>query len=115
LFFTKGKPTKEIWYWEHQLREGVKAYSKTKPIHKSEFKSLKAWWHQREESEHAWRVSFADLEKTGFNLDIKTPHVTEQDRGYSSVELLGMLHDSFRKSDDLLDSLKNKLVNEKIS
>lgn len=23
LFFTKGEPTKEIWYWEHKLPEGV--------------------------------------------------------------------------------------------
>ncbi|MBD3315928.1 MAG: N-6 DNA methylase, partial [Chitinivibrionales bacterium] len=27
LFFTKGTPTKEIWYWEHKLPEGVKSYS----------------------------------------------------------------------------------------
>ncbi|MEH2360796.1 class I SAM-dependent DNA methyltransferase [Nostoc sp.] len=111
LFFTKGKPTKEIWYWEHQLMEGVKAYSKTKPINKSEFKSLKAWWYQREENEQAWRVSFKDLEKNGFNLDVKNSHVSEQERGYSSVELLGMLHDSFRKSDETLDKLKNVLKN----
>ncbi|MEH1938481.1 MAG: N-6 DNA methylase [Nostoc sp.] len=111
LFFTKGKPTKEIWYWEHQLMEGVKAYSKTKPINKSEFKSLKAWWYQREENEQAWRVSFKDLEKNGFNLDVKNPHVSAQERGYSSVELLGMLHDSFRKSDETLDKLKNVLKN----
>jgi len=109
LFFTKGKPTKEIWYWEHQLREGVKAYSKTKPIHKSEFQALKAWWVQREESEQAWRVSFAELEKTGFSLDVKNPHIGEVERSYSSVELLGMLHDSFRKSDELLDRLKKEI------
>ena len=109
LFFTKGKPTKEIWYWEHQLMEGVKAYSKTKPIHKSEFQSLKAWWGQREESEHAWRVSFAELEKTGFSLDVKNPHVTEQERGYSSVELLGMLHDSLKESDQLLNFVKDRV------
>lgn len=111
LFFTKGKPTKEIWYWQHQLMEGVKAYSKTKPIHKSEFKSLKDWWGQREESEQAWRVSFADLEKNGFNLDVKNFHVAEVERGYSSVELLGMLDDSFRKSDELLEVLKRGLNN----
>ncbi len=105
----KLPPTGEIWYWEHQLPEGVKAYSKTKPINKNEFNSLKAWWHQREENEQAWRVSFADLEKNGFNLDVKNPHVSAQERGYSSAELLGMLHDSFRKSDELLDMLKNEL------
>jgi type I restriction enzyme M protein len=31
LFFTKGEPTKEVWYYEHHLPAGVKAYNKTKP------------------------------------------------------------------------------------
>ncbi|MEG3985973.1 class I SAM-dependent DNA methyltransferase [Microcoleus sp. S28C3] len=111
LFFTKGKPTKEIWYWEHQLPEGVKAYSQTKPINKNEFKSLKKWWHKREENPQAWRVNFEELEKNGFNLDVKNPHISEVKRGYSSVELLGMLHDSFKESDQLLEVLKQGLKN----
>jgi len=112
LFFTKGEPTKEIWYWEHRLPDGVKAYSKTKPINKNEFQSLRDWWENHEEGEQAWRVSFKDLEKNGFNLDVKNPHVGEVERGYSSVELLGMLHDSFRKSDELLESLKEVISYE---
>jgi type I restriction enzyme M protein len=111
LFFTKGKRTEDIWYWEHRLPDGVKAYSKTKPIVKGEFQSLKQWWDKREENEQAWRVSFADLEKNGFNLDVKNPHVVEVERGYSSIELLGMLHDSFRKSDELLELLKKEGAN----
>src|SRR5205823_5819933 len=31
LFFTKGEPTKEIWYYEHPYPPGVKSYNKTKP------------------------------------------------------------------------------------
>lgn len=49
LFFTKGEPTKEIWYYEHKLPDGVKAYSKTKPIQKNEFEGLKKWWDKRKE------------------------------------------------------------------
>jgi len=111
LFFTKGKPTKEIWYWEHQLPAGVKAYSKTKPINKNEFQSLKQWWNKREENEQAWRVSIDDLEKNGFNIDVKNPYVSEVERGYSSVELLGMLHGSLKESDQLLEVLKQGLKN----
>ena len=32
LFFEKGKPTKDIWFYEHRVPEGQKAYSMTKPI-----------------------------------------------------------------------------------
>ena len=37
LFFTKGEPTKNVWYYEHKLPESYKAYSKTKPIQLAEF------------------------------------------------------------------------------
>ena len=56
LFFTKGTPTKEIWYYEHKLPEGQKSYSKTKPIKVSEFDGLKEWWSNREVNDQAWRV-----------------------------------------------------------
>ena len=109
LFFTKGEPTKEIWYWEHKLPEEMKAYSKTKPIQKAEFKSLKAWWTDREENEQAWKVPIEKLQENGFNLDIKNPHIAEEEHTYSSKELLGLLHESFRKSDELLEKLKTEL------
>ena len=31
LFFEKGEPTKEIWFYEHRIPDGQKAYSMTKP------------------------------------------------------------------------------------
>jgi type I restriction enzyme M protein len=94
LFFTKGKPTQEIWYWQHQLPEGVKAYSKTKPIQKTEFENLKAWWGNRVENEQAWKVSIDDLKANNYSLDIKNPHVAEVEKTYTSAELLNLLHDS---------------------
>ena len=113
LFFEKGKPTKEIWYWEHKLPEGVKAYSKTKLIQKSEFDSLKKWWKKRKENEQAWKVSIDTIAANGYNLDIKNPHTPEEKHTYSSVELVTMLHESFRKSDELLEKLKKELANGK--
>ncbi len=111
LFFEKGKPTKEVSYWEHRLPEGVKAYSKTKPIRKTEFDSLREWWGNRQENEQAWKVPIETLAANGSNLDIKNPHTAEEEQSYSSTELVSMLHDSFRKSDQLLTQLKKELQN----
>jgi type I restriction enzyme M protein len=110
LFFTKGQPTKEIWYWEHQLPEGVKAYSKTKPIRKEEFTELKDWWGKCEENDQAWKVSIDTLQGNGYNLDIKNPHVKDDGHTHTSAELLEMLHQSFMKSDALLQALRKELV-----
>ena len=75
LFFTKGEPTRDIWYWEHKLPEGQKSYSKTKPIRKSEFEPLKAWWNSRVENEHVWKVNIETLKNNSYNLDIKNPFI----------------------------------------
>jgi len=110
LFFEKGNPTKQIWYYEHQLPEGQKSYSKTKPIKVSEFEPLKKWWKKRKENEQAWKVSIKTIAENGYNLDIKNPHRKEEEKQYSSRELLDMLHASFKKSDELLNKLKKELA-----
>lgn len=110
LFFTKGEPTKEIWYWEHKLPEGQKSYSKTKPIQKSEFDSLKAWWNNRAENEQAWKVGIDTLKGNGFNLDIKNPFVKEEEVTHTTAELLDLLSESFKKSDELIEELKKGLL-----
>ena len=109
LFFTKGEATKEIWYWEHKLPEGQKSYSKTRPIQKSEFASLKEWWNKRSENEQAWRVPVERIAENGWNLDIKNPFIKEEEVTHSTAELLDMLSASFKKSDVLIEELKKEL------
>ena len=74
LFLTKGEPTKDVWYFEHQLPEGVKAYNKTKPMRSEEFDIEKEWWEERKESEQSWRISAEEIAKNNYNLDIKNPN-----------------------------------------
>jgi type I restriction enzyme M protein len=85
LFFTKGTPTQDIWFYEHPLPAGVKAYNKTKPMKVQEFEALAQWWGSetdgfstRVEHEYAWKVSLADIQGRNYNLDCKNPHVGEQ-------------------------------------
>ncbi len=110
LFFTKGEPTCEIWYWEHKLPEGQKSYSKTKPIQKSEFSSLKEWWGKRVENEQAWKVPVEKIAENGWNLDIKNPFVKEEEVTHTTAELLDKLSVSFKKSDELIAELRNGLA-----
>ncbi|MDQ3272238.1 MAG: type I restriction-modification system subunit M [Pseudomonadota bacterium] len=84
LFFTKGQPTTDVWYYEHPYPVGVKNYNKTKPIRIEEFDAEKAWWGteadgfaSRVENERAWKVSIAQIKAANYNLDQKNPHVGE--------------------------------------
>lgn len=110
LFFTKGTPTREIWYYEHRLPEGQKSYSKTKTIRPEEFQPIKVWWENRTESEVAWRVSIETIKARNYDLDIKNPHRTEDSHEYTSQEIIGLLEKSFLKSQDLLNQLREELV-----
>jgi type I restriction enzyme M protein len=110
LFFKKGSPTKDIWYYEHKLPKGQKSYSKTKPIKVEEFESIKQWWNSREESDLSWKVSMKDIKNSGWNLDVKNPNKEEENIKYTSAKLLEMLHISFEKSDGLIEELKRELI-----
>jgi type I restriction enzyme M protein len=106
LFFTKGAPTKEVWYYEHKLPEGQKAYNKTKPIQAKEFNPIKKWWTDRKESDIAWKVDIKTIIDRNYDLDIKNPIKQEEALEYDSEELIEMLHASFDKSNSLLNQLK---------
>lgn len=93
LFFTKGKPTQQIWYYEHPYPPGAKSYNKTKPIRIEEFAAERAWWGSeddgfasRVENEQAWRVSIDTIKAGGYNLDLKNPH--DADTGPGDVDEL---------------------------
>jgi|JI6StandDraft_1071083.scaffolds.fasta_scaffold00248_7 type I restriction enzyme M protein len=63
LFFEKGSPTKDIWFYEHQVPAGQKAYSMTRPIKLDHLKPCADWWggakrKGRIENEVAWRIDF---------------------------------------------------------
>lgn len=82
LFFTKGTPTKDVWFYEHPYPEGVTSYNKTKPMKFEEFQTEIDWWgdetdgfQARVETDQAWKISAEDLAARGYNFDLKNPHV----------------------------------------
>lgn len=73
LFFEKGTPTKDIWYYELPLPEGLKQYTKNRGIRSEEFEPVKKWWGKRKANENAWKISIKEIEARNFNLDFKNP------------------------------------------
>ena len=106
LFFEKGKPTKDIWYYEHTLPEGAKAYSKTKPIRIEEFDPLKAWWKKRSESEVAWKVSIKNIADRGFDLDIKNPNKKVEEVVYDRKSILKTIENNQLSISKIINELK---------
>lgn len=79
LFFEKGGPTKDVWFFEHPYPQGYKSYSRSKPLTIEEFGREKQWWggaqrKGRQTTEHAWKVSAKEIAGRNHNLDCKNPH-----------------------------------------
>lgn len=106
LFFTKGEPTKEVWYYEHRLPEGQKSYSKTRPIKVKEFDPIKKWWSDRKESDICWKVDLQTIIDRNYDLDINNPNKKEDVIEHNSSELMEMLDASFDKSHNLLTQIR---------
>ncbi len=109
LFFTKGEPTKEIWYYEHPFPEGQKAYSMTNPIRVEEFDVEKEWWNNRVENDHAWKVSIEEIVKRNYNLDIKNPR-TPVDVLESPEELLVTYRDKQKEVKKVLEEIRTVIT-----
>lgn len=116
LFFTKGTPTKNIWFYEHPYPDGVTSYNKTKPMRFEEFAAEQAWWgdeadgfRDRKETEQAWKISAADVAARGYNLDLKNPHQAESISHDPDV-LLKAYADQQRDIQSIRDQLKGILA-----
>jgi type I restriction enzyme M protein len=108
LFFTKGEPTRETWYYEHPYPPGIKSYNKTKPIRLEEFDAERQWWHDRTESERAWRVPVEQFKANGYNLDIRNPHTVDAGHG-DPEELLADYRRLLDEVAEVRDALKAEL------
>lgn len=107
IFFEKGKSTKEIWYYEHTLPEGAKAYSKTKPIRIEEFDPIKKWWNKRVENEVAWKVPISTIKERNYDLDIKNPNKVVEEIVYDREAIIRKIEDNQSKISTILEELKS--------
>ncbi len=109
LFFTKGEPTKNVWFYDHPYPEGAKSYSKTKPLTIKEFDHEKKWWTKRKETDQAWKVSIDDIKARGYNLDCKNPRAVDDGPG-DPDELLAQYNHVALEAAKIRDALRDELA-----
>lgn len=112
LLFLERGTTQEIWFYEHQLPEGYKNYTKTKPIKLDEFEAEKAWWSARKETDSAWKVSIDEVKARGYNLDFKNPNKESNSVLLSVDEIIDRLTESMHTTSNILEEIKGAMKNE---
>jgi type I restriction enzyme M protein len=113
LFFTKGEPTKKIWYY--QCVPG-RSLGKTSPLNDDDLAEFKALQKTFADSENSWTVNVKDLpdgkagiDPSTFDLSVKNPNKKEVVRLRSPHEILEEMKALDEESADILESIKHLL------
>ncbi len=111
LFFTKGVPTTDIWFYEHPYPEGMTSYNKSKPMRFEEFQTEQDWWGSetdgfkaRKPTSQAWKIKADEIAANGYNLDRKNPHQAAAIE-HKPEDLLR----AYEKTQETIQSLRNQL------
>lgn len=75
LFFTKGEPTKNIWYY--RLDPGRKM-GKTNPLNDKDLAEFVTLQESKPETENSWNLKTADVDVKTFDLSVKNPNTPEE-------------------------------------
>ena len=84
LFFDHTGPTQETWFYRLDMPEGVKHFSKTKPMRSEHFAPAIEWWRDRQEIvvdgfPKAKKYSLEELQARNYDIDLcKYPHEEEE-------------------------------------
>lgn len=102
LFFKKGQPTKDIWYY--QLNVG-RSLGKTAPLNETDMADFLAKYKTRETSERSWLVNIADVDHQTYDLGVKNPNEPEAENLKSPSEILEEIQEIDKKTSEILRDL----------
>ena len=73
LFFQRGQPTREVWYYEAQPPPG-KRFTKGNPIRDADLTELRRLWDERPSTDRSWTVPAAEIAARGYDLTARNPN-----------------------------------------
>jgi len=103
LFFTKGEPTKKVWFYQLNLDRNL---GKTNPLNEKDLADFIKLQKTNAESENSWNVRMADVDQTTFDLSAKNPNTPEEAPLRQPNEILEAMAALDKESADVMESLK---------
>jgi type I restriction enzyme M protein len=102
LFFTKGKPTETIWYYD---LSGIKVGKKT-PFTLDKFEEFFRLLPARADGERSWTVSRKTVEEKNYDLKAVNPHTKNSEDTRTPEELPDLIETKGREVAEALVALR---------
>ena len=106
LFFTKGEPTKSVWYY--QLDPG-RNLGKTNPLNDKDLEEYVSICKEMPESEKSWNLKVSDIDEKTCDLSVKNPNLPEEAPLRSPSEILSEMERLDAETNSILKSLKESI------
>lgn len=106
LFFTKGEPTKEIWYYDLSELN----ITKKQPLTVAHFEEFFKLLPERANSERSWRVPIEDIEAKNYDLKAVNPNRKEKEDTRTPEELLSLIESHIDEIKDVIALLRENKI-----
>jgi type I restriction enzyme M protein len=110
LFFTKGRPTEKVWYYD---LSDIKVGKKT-PFMLERFDDFFRLLPARGDSDRSWTVTRQEIEAKNFDLKAVNPNAKNDEDTRTPEELLDLIESKGREVAEALASLR-KFSKEKVN
>lgn len=102
LFFEKGKPTKNVWYYQLNLDRNL---GKTNPLNENDMADFVSLQKTFSESENSWNLDVSKIDQTTFDLGAKNPNKKEDVALRNPKAILDEMKALDTESQEILNSI----------
>jgi len=104
LFFTKGEPTKEIWYYDLSDIN----ITKKQPLTLEHFEDFFKLLPEKGMSERSWLVPIEEIESKNYDIKAVNPNRKAKEDSRTPDELLSIIESQNKEIQNILNVLHNK-------
>jgi type I restriction enzyme M protein len=102
LFFRKGEPTRDIWYYQLNLERNI---GKGTPLSETDMAEFLALRETKSASGNSWNISINDIDTETFDLSVKNPNKKEETALRQPQEILEEMKALDKESADIISSI----------
>jgi len=103
LFFDKGEPTKNIWYYDMDPGRNM---GKTNPLNDKDLEDFLALRLSKGETEKSWNIRVKDLNEETLDLSVKNPNLPDEAPLRSPQDILTEMEQLDEETNIILQSIK---------
>ena len=106
LFFEKGKPTKNTWFYQLNLKRNL---GKNNPLDGNDLKEFIELFKLQKETRNSWLSNIEKIDKDTLDISVKNPNIVEEVDNRTPEQIISDIEEMDRESSIILKRIKDLL------